>query len=231
MKLCRSWRSRKILTCVSLLLILTLIIYFRRPADEEEDPTGKWTSYLKRALANERGISKYVQHTDENLADSFTADSLSNETTSNNREYNTKLIHVSYVHYFDTKDKPTEDNFKFFMHFAYVPCDPRVFFTIIFNKKDVTKSPRYYLENLLGDKLYRKVRDCLFNTKNKLSSKFKRNTQIIMRSNRPGGDLCAQVDFLKSDFWSRNEKIFKYFFFINSSVRGPFLPTYYLKKW
>ena len=42
-------------------------------------------------------------------------------------------IHVLYVHYIDTKDQLTIDNFKYFMYFAYLPCDPFVDFRIILN--------------------------------------------------------------------------------------------------
>jgi hypothetical protein len=117
------------------------------------------------------------------------------------------------------------------MHFAYSPCNPNVFFTIILNRKNNDSSLQDYLMNLLGEKLYQEVEDCLFKDEGKLKLNFERNTQIITRINTPGGDLCSHVEFLKSDFWLSNGSLFKYFFFINSSVRGPFLPRYYLKKW
>ena len=49
-------------------------------------------------------------------------------------------IHISYVHYLDTHDKITIENFKFFLHFAYEPCNADVDFTIILNVNNLNQS-------------------------------------------------------------------------------------------
>jgi hypothetical protein len=150
-----------------------------------------------------------------------------------NEAKNDRLVHVSYVHFLDTRDAPTVENFKFFMNFAYAPCNPNIFFTLIFNCKDMTGNATQTLVDLLGSYLVYKLQKCSIDedqTINFRPTSFK-NTKIVLRKNKPGGDLCANVDNMKKQFWINNEKLFKYFFFINSSVRGPFLPTYYLKPW
>ena len=58
-----------------------------------------------------------------------------------------------------------------------------------------------------------------------------RNTYLIVRQNKDGGDLCAHAEFVKSDFWLKNKNSYLYYFFINSSCRGPFLPNYWVRKW
>jgi hypothetical protein len=139
-------------------------------------------------------------------------------------------IQISYAHYLDTNDEPTIENFKFFMNFAHEPCHPDVDFTLIFNL-DKTISIRSLFETKL-------FRDAFSGTKH--LEKFiacqdernsKRNTYVIVRKNKKGGDLCAFVDLIKSEFWIRYRSSYSFFFFINSSARGPFLPNYWNKKW
>jgi hypothetical protein len=57
-----------------------------------------------------------------------------------------------------------------------------------------------------------------------------KNTAIIIKNNK-GSDICANVQMFKTNHWKRIKNYFKYFFFINSSVRGPFLPNYWTKPW
>ena len=142
--------------------------------------------------------------------------------------------HVSYVHYLNTYDVRTVQNFKYFFHFAYEPCHEEIDFTITINtvdkmllsgKKDIFDE--ILIKNALNNdlRLLTDIKSCS-NQKNP-----RRNTYVIVRENKPGGDLCAHVDFFKSAFWVKNKLKYKYYFFINSSARGPFLPNYWLKKW
>ena len=155
-----------------------------------------------------------------------------------NKNSNTTVskIHISYVHYLNSKDERTVQNFKFFFHFAYEPCHADVDFTITLNIDTET------LTNLSKDNTIFGISSFLnaFPSDQTLLARFKscsninnplRNTYLILRENIAGGDLCANVDFFKSDFWIKNKLSYKYYFFINSSARGPFLPNYWLKKW
>ena len=147
---------------------------------------------------------------------------------------NLSKSHVSYVHYLNTYDVRTVQNFKYFFHFAYEPCHEEIDFTITINtvdkmllsgKKDIFDE--ILIKNALNNdlRLLTDIKSCS-NQKNP-----RRNTYVIVRENKPGGDLCAHVDFFKSAFWVKNKLKYKYYFFINSSARGPFLPNYWLKKW
>jgi hypothetical protein len=138
-------------------------------------------------------------------------------------------IHISYVHYLDTLDKITIENFKFFLHFAYDPCNADVDFTIILNVNN-TNQPifeRELLRNAFGNstRSMNEFKSCQ-NSHNPT-----RNTFLIVRQNKDGGDLCAHAEFVKSDFWLKNRERYLYYFFINSSCRGPFLPNYWVRKW
>ena len=137
-------------------------------------------------------------------------------------------IHVSYVHYLDTLDNITIENFKFFLHFAYEPCNPDVDFTIILNVNNLNQPifERDLLRNAFGNstRLINEFKSCQDNNPN-------RNTFLIVRQNKDGGDLCAHAELVKSDFWLKNKNRYLYYFFINSSARGPFLPNYWRRKW
>jgi len=138
-------------------------------------------------------------------------------------------IHISYVHYLDTLDKITIENFKFFLHFAYEPCNADVDFTIILNVKNLNQPifERDLFRNAFGNsaRLIDEFKSC------QNSNNPTRNTYLIVRQNKDGGDLCANSEFVKSDFWLKNRERYLYYFFINSSCRGPFLPNYWRRKW
>jgi predicted RND superfamily exporter protein len=138
-------------------------------------------------------------------------------------------IHISYVHYLDTVDNITIENFKYFLHFAYEPCNADVDFTIILNVNNLNQPifERDLLRNAFGNstRLMNEFQSCQ-NSKNP-----KRNTFLIVRQNKDGGDLCAHAELVKSDFWLKNRDRYLYYFFINSSARGPFLPNYWRRKW
>jgi hypothetical protein len=138
-------------------------------------------------------------------------------------------IHISYVHYLDTLDKISSENFRFFMHFAYESCNTDVDFTIILNVNNTTQP-------LFERDLFR----IAFNNSTRLMDEFqscqnrknpKRNTFLIVRQNTDGGDLCSHADLMKSEFWKKNSYSYIYYFFINSTTRGPFLPNYWTRKW
>jgi hypothetical protein len=140
--------------------------------------------------------------------------------------------HIFYVHYMDTNDRFTVENFVFFMNFAYLPCDPQLFFTIVLNRRNMDTNLMSDLERILGSKTIGTMKNCMYNELNLSNTdRGARNTKLVVRLNDQGGDLCANSDLLKSEFFKSNEQLFYYYFFINSSVRGPFLPNYYLKKW
>ena len=149
-----------------------------------------------------------------------------------NKSLDTKVkIHISYVHYLNSKDERTTGNFKFFFNFAYEPCHSDVDFTITLNidnlvSKNEILNSNIFLNAFDNDKaLLNRFISCSD------SLNLQRNTYIIVRKNKNGGDLCANVDFFKSHFWMQNKNNYKFYFFINSSARGPFLPNYWLKKW
>ena len=110
-------------------------------------------------------------------------------------------------------------------------CHPEIDFTITLNTDIVTS-----LESLFQHKLFLDA----FSSRKQFLSDFlacqseensMRNTRVILRQIRPGGDLCAHADLVKSEFWRESKSKYAYYFFINSSVRGPFLPNYWLRKW
>ena len=141
----------------------------------------------------------------------------------------TSKIFISYVHYLDTEKWRTIENFRFFMHFAHEPCDPEVDFIIIINMDESYSMPifeqKLFKDAFSDDKHLETFKWCQ-NERNP-----HRNTYLILRQNKDGGDLCANVDFLKSDFWLKNKQAYSYYLFINSSARGPFLPNYWTRKW
>ena len=145
----------------------------------------------------------------------------------------TAKVHIVYLHYLNTNDEYTIENFKFFIHFAYEPCHSDVDFTIILN---LDKSYIAKTESIINQALFRDA----FDKDGKILEEFKscqnpsnprRNTYLLLRENKPGGDLCAYSHFVKSKYWLDNKSSYSYYFFINSSARCPFMPNYYLKKW
>jgi hypothetical protein len=147
-----------------------------------------------------------------------------------NPETNPK-IHVSYVHYLDTTDGVTSQNFQFFLHFAYEPCHVDVDYTIILNVNEIGNQSifeRALFRNAFGvnnTNLINKFKSC------QESNNPNRNTFLIVRKNIYGGDLCAHAELVKSDFWQTKRNNYLYYFFINSSARGPFVPNYWTSKW
>ena len=144
----------------------------------------------------------------------------------------TAKIHIAYVHYLNTREEPTIENFKFFMHFAHVPCNSEVDYTIILNlNSDVYKQ----ISNVYDLDLFKNAfsgRDHLEKFKSCESNENPfRNTYLVLRENRDGGDLCAFSDMIRNEFWLKTKAMYTYFFFINSSARGPFVPNYWLRKW
>ena len=137
-------------------------------------------------------------------------------------------IFLTYVHYLDTTDYRTNENLKFFMHFAHEPCNTEVDFVIIFNVNFHTApifEHKVFVEAFRDATHLQRFRWCQ-DERNP-----QRNTYVVVRKNKDGGDLCANVDFLRNEFWLQNKAKYAYYFFINSSTRGPFLPNYWTKKW
>lgn len=128
-------------------------------------------------------------------------------------------IHLTYIHQVDTEIKELHGNFKFFLHFAYAPCDQRIDFylTLIVNSDELDVYD--YIKNLVDDdELYNQLLTC-------------RNTFFRKRLNSPGPDICSYAELLRSDEFKEVKNNYNYFFFINSSVRGPFLPNYWTEPW
>lgn len=143
-------------------------------------------------------------------------------------------VHIAYVHFIDTQDKMTIENFKVFMDFAYTPCNPNAQFTFIFNHERPTeKDFNIYdtLYSVLGEEHTLNLLKCSLTSSFSNETNPNANTRVIFRLNKNGGDLCAHIEFLGSKEWDEIEKKFSFFFIINSSVRGPFLPNYWLRPW
>ena len=146
-----------------------------------------------------------------------------------NKSLNQK-IHISYVHHLDTNGIETKDNFKFFMHFAYEPCRNDVDFTITLNINSDNANNSIFERDAFKNAFYDSNHLNMFKSCQD-SQNPKRNTFLIVRENKDGGDLCANVDLVRSESWLKRKDNYMYYFFINSSTRGPFLPNYWLRKW
>jgi hypothetical protein len=122
-------------------------------------------------------------------------------------------IHVFYVHHMDSKSEAVIENFKFFMHFGVNSCNSRVDYRIILNTNNISTDFQAKIAEILNnDKLFSQINKCS-------------NVKLIKNLNTR--DLCVHAEQLKSEAWKRDKKKYKYFFFINSSTRGPFLPNYW----
>lgn len=152
------------------------------------------------------------------------------ETTYVLSQNNSKINHVFYIHYLDSKDKLSIENFIFFMNFAYMPCHPHVFYTFVFNRDTIELDIMPDLLKLIGPKLMNILKNCIAEDELIDRQFITKNTKIITRFNQ-GGDLCSLTEIMKTDFWINNEKLFHLYFFINSSARGPFLPNYWTRPW
>ena len=144
----------------------------------------------------------------------------------------TAKIHIAYVHFLNTPDVTTIENLKFFIHSAHDPCNSEVDYTIILNLNS-----NFYkqISNVYDLDLFKNAfsgRDHLEKFKSCESSENPlRNTYLVLRENKDGGDLCAFSDMIRNEFWLKTKAMYAYFFFINSSARGPFVPNYWLRKW
>ena len=151
---------------------------------------------------------------------------------------NSKLIHLTYVHLLESNDEIILENLRFFFHFAYVPCSSIIDFTFILNTNDYSASSNEdfdsidsgfdkdlndFFEREVGLEILTKLKQCSTKTSKQ------RNTFIIKRLNQPGSGICAYNKLWKSKKF--NENSYKYFFYINSSARGPFLPKYWTRPW
>ena len=129
-------------------------------------------------------------------------------------------IFISYVHKIDTNDEISHENFRFFMNFGLLPCDHRVHYRIILNTLYVYFDLWEQVGKILNDDdLIGKIKKCA-------------NIEFIKRLNVLGTDLCGHIEIFKNQTWKNlllNQ--YKYYFFINSSVRGPFLPNYWTEPW
>ena len=129
-------------------------------------------------------------------------------------------IFISYVHKIDTNDEISHENFRFFMNFGLLQCDDRVHYRIILNTLYVYFDLWEQVGKILNDDdLIGKIKKCA-------------NIEFIKRLNVLGTDLCGHIEIFKNQTWKNlllNQ--YKYYFFINSSVRGPFLPNYWTEPW
>ena len=150
-----------------------------------------------------------------------------------------KKTHITYVHFFDTTENLTTENFKYFLNFAYIPCEKNLDFTIIINTIRIKRVLKLYnddgdeldseldefLKNLIEDnEIYRKFIECSNSKSNKNS-----NTLILIDFH-DGGDICSYSNHV-NNFLLKNKNKYSYFFYINSSARGPFLPSYWNQPW
>lgn len=127
-------------------------------------------------------------------------------------------LHIAYIHFLETKDQKSIENFKFFMDFAYEPCSNRIDYTFIFHTDSMQVNIFQVLRKMFDDDGFiDKLKYC-------------KNTQFKYRLNK-GSDLCAFKKLFASEYWNSRENDYQFYFFINSSVRGPFLPAYWTKPW
>ena len=148
----------------------------------------------------------------DNVKDSFSK----NFTICDNNGDNFK-IHVSYVHHIDTKNQALMENFKFFMFFGVQPCDSRVDYRIILNMNNISDDVNNKVAKVLADdELMSQIRNC---------------SNVVIIKNKNTLDLCVQSEQLKTEYWKSVKHKYKYFFFINSTPRGPFLPNYWTEPW
>ena len=126
-------------------------------------------------------------------------------------------IHVSYVHYIDSNSESLNENFKFFLHFAVQPCDSRVDYRITLNTNNINVDINAHVANILAD--------------DELMSQINNCSNVVLIKNSNTRDLCVHAEQVKSKDWKKNKQKYKYFFFINSSTRGPFLPNYWTEPW
>ena len=126
-------------------------------------------------------------------------------------------IFLAYVHQLDTKDAYSIENFRYFLHFAYAPCSRFIFYKINLNVESIELDAKNELSKLIDQDLLDKLYSC-------------KNTAIVVKKNT-GGDICRFIETFATESWNRIKKNFKYFFFINSTVRGPFLPNYWTRPW
>ena len=157
----------------------------------------------------------------------FLREPLSTHTESKSEPIEPK-IHVTYLHFMDTTEQVTIENLKYFLHFAYKPCDQAVDYTFIFNTNKFNRSstknhPVYGLTPELKAYLQKIIDpDWL---------KSAESNTLFITDGYIGGDLCSYSNYINSMMFMGRRFRYKYFFYINSSVRGPFLPSYWKKPW
>jgi hypothetical protein len=142
-------------------------------------------------------------------------------------------IHVTFMHDMDTNEQVTIDNLKYFLHFAYKPCNKEVDYTFIFNKKITNQfsSKNYAVYGLTQElkEYLGKIID-LNLIKCSDTDEIDESTLFITDSYN-GGDLCSYTYYIKTRWFVRKKFRYEFFFYINSTVRGPFLPIYWKKPW
>lgn len=139
------------------------------------------------------------------------------------------VYHIAYNHYIDSAVQETTDNFIFFVKFAYEPCNPEMHYTFLLNLDNTNKDIYERLYQMLGMDLVNKIKQCLMD--NHASRINNKNTRIIVQKNWRDVEFCGYVKHFDSSYMKDHKSFYKYFFFINSSARGPFLPNYWLKPW
>ena len=124
---------------------------------------------------------------------------------------------VQYVHPVDTENEIIKENFRFFMTIGVLPCHPSADFRIILNTKSENTNVYEKLGPLLNDTdLVKDLKRC-------------KNINFLLSQKKKG--LCAHSLQFKRSEWKREKLKYKYFFFIDSTLRGPFLPNYWTQPW
>lgn len=242
----RSLTSITLVWSLFIFVIIVIILFSQKDRQEYlEKIASVVLSQNQDCKPNDTSEQSVTRHTTKSAADvSPSARNPLSVASSQSR-----MFHVVYIHQIDATEKLNQDNFAFFMNFAYVPCSSRIFFSLLFTKNNLKLSSNFsdfnkntnesmkqvditpQLIELIGANLTRKLLKCLIPNNNIGQSFGQANTKILFVENRPGSDLCAYEALLSSSYWTENERLFYYVFFINSSVRGPFLPLYYFKPW
>ena len=103
------------------------------------------------------------------------------------------------------------------MNFAVQSCDSRVDYRIILNTNNINVDINSRVAEVLAD--------------DELINQIKKCHNVLIIKNKNTKDLCAHTEQLRNASWKLDKQKYKYFIFINSTPRGPFLPNYWTEPW
>ena len=155
-----------------------------------------------------------IEEPKETIRNSISKARLQKEALSTEAEF--KVL-VQYVHPIETKNEIIMENFRYFLTIGVLPCHSNADFRIILITKSENTNVYEKLGPLLNDTdLVQDLKRC-------------KNVNFLLSQNSEG--LCAHSIQFKRSEWIREKLKYKYFFFIDSTLRGPFLPNYWAQPW